>query len=185
MRFSGPEQLVFIILLAACVWGFWRRFGRVVHKIQKLSRMRIFNSIPSGRAFGISYGEVLLQGKVIRPRPLPGVAHAFVFWGFCAFALATLNHFATAFEVSRSCRASIFALAAVFAVLVAMSIAGLAVRRFVIRPHWLGPLSFESGVIALLIFVLMGSYLATFLVADTAPAAKIVWWPPHCWSFRR
>ena len=31
----------------------------------------------------------MLQGKVIRERPLPGLAHAFVFWGFCAFALIT------------------------------------------------------------------------------------------------
>ena len=39
--------------------------------------------------------EVLCQGKVIKERPLPGVAHAFVFWGFLAFALVSLNHFAT------------------------------------------------------------------------------------------
>ena len=30
------------------------------------------------------FWEVLCQGKVIRERPLPGLAHAFVFWGFCA-----------------------------------------------------------------------------------------------------
>ena len=35
----------------------------------------------------------MLQGKVIRQRPLPGLAHAFVFWGFCAFALITLIAF--------------------------------------------------------------------------------------------
>ena len=38
--------------------------------------------------------EVLLQGKVISQRPLPGIAHALVFWGFCVFALVTINHFA-------------------------------------------------------------------------------------------
>ena len=43
--------------------------------------------------------EVMLQAKVIRERPLPGLAHAFVFWGFCAFALITLNHFAIGFGV--------------------------------------------------------------------------------------
>ncbi len=41
--------------------------------------------------------EVLLQAKVIRQRPLPGLAHAFVFWGFCAFALVTMNHLAAGF----------------------------------------------------------------------------------------
>ena len=43
--------------------------------------------------------EVLLQAKVIRDRPLAGIAHAFVFWGFCAFALITLDpDVAPAFE---------------------------------------------------------------------------------------
>ena len=35
--------------------------------------------------------EVLLQGKVIRQRPGPGLLHAFVFWGFLAFAVSTLD----------------------------------------------------------------------------------------------
>jgi hypothetical protein len=46
-----------------------------------------------------------------------------------------------------------FALAAAFAVAVAVSIVGLGARRFIARPKWLGEkLSYESGVIALLIF---------------------------------
>jgi hypothetical protein len=34
----------------------------------------------------------MLQGKVIEQRPLPGLAHAFVYWGFPTFGLVTLNH---------------------------------------------------------------------------------------------
>ena len=87
--------------------------------------------------------EVMLQGKVIRERPLPGLAHAFVFWGFCAFALITLNHLAAGFGAPFLNRESgfgkaYFAFVAVFAVLVAVSIAALAIRRFVERPIWLG-----------------------------------------------
>ena len=83
--------------------------------------------------------EVLLQGKVIRERPLPGLAHAFVFWGFCAFALVTLNHFATGFGLAFLSREGWFGrfyfdFAAAFAVAVAISIAGLFVRRFFVRP---------------------------------------------------
>ena len=51
-------------------------------------------------ATGQFISEVLLQSKVIRERPLPGIAHAFVFWGFCAFALVTLNHFAQGFGLT-------------------------------------------------------------------------------------
>ncbi len=120
----------------------------------------------------------MCQAKVIRERPLPGLAHAFVFWGFCAFALVTLNHVAIGFGIPFLSRESwfgrfYFTLAAVFAVAVAVSILGLAVRRFVVRPKWLGEeLSYESGAIALLIFALMATYLASFWIADS----KLFWW---------
>jgi len=57
-----------------------------------------------------------------------------------------------------------------------VSIAGLAFRRFVIRPKWLEPLSLESGFIAFLIFALMITYLAQFLCPDGTPAAWVIWW---------
>jgi Fe-S oxidoreductase len=108
---------------------------------------------------------------------LPGIAHAFVFWGFCAFALITLNHFATGLGhpfLLHNCWFGrfYFYFAAAFAVCVAVSIAGLFIRRFFVRPIWLGGnVSWESGVIAFLIFNLMITYLATFWY-DT----KVVWW---------
>ncbi|MGH9495380.1 MAG: hypothetical protein ACRD3B_10310 [Candidatus Sulfotelmatobacter sp.] len=110
----------------------------------------------------------MLQSKVIRQRPLSGIAHALVFWGFCAFALITINHFAVGMNASVLHRHAFpgkfyFWFAAIFAVVVAVSIAGLAFRRFVIRPRWLGNISYESGLIAFLIFFLMVTYLATFL----------------------
>jgi Fe-S oxidoreductase len=67
--------------------------------------------------------------------------------------------------------------AAAFALACAVSILGLFVRRFLIRPRWLGEnLSYQSGVIALLIFVLMATYLASFFVADASPSARTLWW---------
>src|SRR5213078_3406065 len=70
-----------------------------------------------------------------------------------------------------------FYIAAIFAVAVAVSIAGLAVRRFVVRPRWLGlKTSYESGIIAFLIFTLMVTYLATFWIPETSAGAKPLWW---------
>src|SRR5205823_8570681 len=70
-----------------------------------------------------------------------------------------------------------FYLAAAFAVAVAVSIVGLAIRRFIVRPRWLGTkVSYESGIIAFLILTLMLTYLATFWVSETDPAAKPLWW---------
>jgi Fe-S oxidoreductase len=126
--------------------------------------------------------EVLCQAKVIRQRPLAGLAHAFVFWGFCAFALVTLNHFAVGFGIGFLDSAGWFGrfyadFAALFALACAVGILGLFVRRFFIRPKWLGKkLSWESGFIALLIFLLMATYLAAFLVPDAGAAARILWW---------
>jgi Fe-S oxidoreductase len=119
---------------------------------------------------------------VIRQRPLPGLAHAFVFWGFCAFALVTLNHIAVGFGIGFLTPAGMFgrvyfSFAAIFAVACAVGILGLFVRRFFVRPRWLGDkVSYESGVIAFLIFALMATYLAAFFTSDDAPAARVLWW---------
>ncbi len=66
--------------------------------------------------------------------------------------------------------------AAVFAVAVAVSIAGLAARRFIVRPKWLGEVSYESGLIAFLIFALMATYLAQFGLAEGSASARANWW---------
>jgi Fe-S oxidoreductase len=177
VRFSWVEELIFALLLAASIWGFWRRFGAVIRRILAAKPDADFKLRPIAKRARDFIWEVMLQGKVIRERPWAGLAHAFVFWGFCVFALVTLNHVAAGFGAGFLSRNGdfgqiYFAMAGAFAVLVAVSIAGLFVRRFVIRPRWLGPLSYESGVIAFLIFVLMVTYLATFWAADN----KLVWW---------
>ena len=179
VQFSWPEIALFLALVAASAYGFWLRFRKTWHIILQSKKDPAFSIHPIGRRIRDFLWEVVLQGKVIRQRPLPGLAHAFVFWGFCAFALITLNHFAQAVGLHLLSRDGFFGrfyfgLAAAFAVLVAVSIAGLAVRRFVLRPKWLGPLSYESGIIALLIFILMLTYLAAFLPG--AEDNKALWW---------
>ncbi|MGD1094145.1 MAG: (Fe-S)-binding protein [Bryobacteraceae bacterium] len=178
---SVTARFVFAVLLIASVYGFWRRFGKVVDKIRRAKPDPGFQLHPLGRRVGDFIWEVMLQAKVIRQRPLPGLAHAFVFWGFCAFALVTVNHVATGFGFPILSRDSWFGafyfdFAAVFAVAVAVSIAGLAVRRLIVRPRWLGQVSYESGFIAFLILTLMVTYLATFWIHDTNPGAEPLWW---------
>ena len=134
------------------------------------------NHVASGFGWRL-FSEVFLQSQVIRQRPLPGLAHAFVFWGFCAFALVTLNHVASGFGWRLFSYESGFGriygwLAALFGIAVAVAISGLFVRRFVARPKWLGEVSPESGVIAGLIFLLMVTYLVQFFAGDS----RIVWW---------
>lgn len=166
------EKSLLAALLVLSLTGFGWRFGAVLRKIRAAKPDADFSLLPLGPRVRELLWEVMLQAKVIRERPLPGLAHAFVFWGFCAFALVTMNHVAIGFGARLLAPGSFyFQLAAVFAVLVAISISGLFVRRFIMRPKWLGPLSSESGVIALLILALMVTYLAS-LVVD----AKPLWW---------
>ena len=97
MSFSSLEVLVLVAFLAASLGLFWRRFGGVLSKIRQAKPDADFQLAPLGRRVRDFIWEVLLQGKVIRERPWPGLAHAFVFWGFCAFALVTVNHLASGF----------------------------------------------------------------------------------------
>lgn len=165
--------------MIASIAGFWWRFRRVWRAIRQSKQDADFHLKPVGRLVVDFLWEVMLQGKVISQRPLPGLAHALVFWGFCVFALVTVNHFAEGVGLGFLGRTGAFgqfyfAFAAVFAIAVAVAIAGLAFRRFVIRPKWLGALSPESGVIALLIFLLMITYLARFVPGWES--GRPLWW---------
>jgi len=175
---NGKLQIVFLILLiAASLAGFWLRFRRVVNIIRASKPDAALNLRDLPHRIADFLSEVLFQTKVIRERPLPGLAHAFVFWGFLAFALITINHIAQGFGLTLIHRDTGFgyayhAFVAIFAVAVAISIAGLAIRRFLVRPRWLGKTSPESGIIALLIFMLMVTYLG----ALTRPEGSTSWW---------
>src|SRR5580698_8381673 len=100
--------LILLVLMAVSIGAFWMRFRRVVRIIAAAKPDPGFQLTDIPRRAGTFLSEVMLQSKVIRERPLPGIAHAFVFWGFCAFALITINHFAQGFGVTLLDRASGF-----------------------------------------------------------------------------
>src|SRR4051794_33759921 len=118
---SLTEKIVLGILISFSLAGFgfqFRRFVRVLSAAKPDRDFKIGALSPRIRQF---VREVILQAKVIRQRPLAGVAHAFVFWGFCAFALITVNHIATGFGVPLFSQAEgfgriYFGFAALFAV---------------------------------------------------------------------
>jgi Fe-S oxidoreductase len=176
------EKALFIALVAGSAFAFWQRFSVVLNRILKSKKDADFHLFPLAPRIRDFVSEVLLQSKVIRQRPAAGLAHALVFWAFCAFVLVTLNHCASAFGLGFISPSGFFGryyfwIAAAFAAACAVGILGLFVRRFFARPKWLGErLSWESGFIALLIFVLMATYLAAFLTVYTSPTARVLWW---------
>lgn len=179
MRSAVPLLLFALLLISG--WLFWRRFSVVVKNIRGSRPDPDFHLrplAPRGKNF---LSEVLGQAKVIRERPLPGIAHAFVFWAFCAFAIVTLNHLAAGFYLGFLNYHSGFGLiyfwfAFAFALTCAVSIAYLAFRRFVLRPRWLGPVAPESGIIAALIFLLMLTYMPQWWVPESSTTGVVLWW---------
>ena len=175
-----------ITLLTVCVGVsgvlFFYRFLPILKNIFGSKRDADFTLNPLGWRIWTFTSEVLFQSKVIKERPLPGVLHAFVFWGFLAFALVSVNHFFVGVRLGFLPPESFigrfyFLFAAVWAALVAVSIAGLFYRRFVTRPVWLGKkVSYESGFISFLIFTLMVTYLAAFFFQADSGTLKTLWW---------
>jgi Fe-S oxidoreductase len=125
--------------------------------------------------------DVVLQRRTIRERPAAGMMHAFVFWGFVAFAGYTTVEFLYGLGIADLTHAGWFeayrrALVP-FATTVLAGILYLLFRRAFVRPVGLGDrVSVESVVIALFIASLMITFLLTFRLEDGTAAARANWW---------
>ena len=174
---SWIEVVVFLLLLGASLVSFCWEFRRIGVAIWQSKPDADFSLAPVwARLAGVAR-EVLLQTVVIRGRPWPGIAHAVVFWGFCAFGLATIDHLARGCGVRLLPSGSLYSkVLGGIAVAVAVAILGLAIRRFLVQPKWLGAVSRESGLIGLLIFLLMVTYLAGLGIAEDSVLGKTTWW---------
>jgi Fe-S oxidoreductase len=127
------------------------------------------------------FADVLFQRKTIVERPLAGLMHAFVFWGFVAFALYTSVEFLYGLGIVNLTGYGWFhayRLALVpFASAVLLGILYLLIRRAFVRPIALGTrVSVESIVIALFIATLMITFLLTFQLTEGTTAATVNWW---------
>jgi Fe-S oxidoreductase len=125
--------------------------------------------------------DVLLQRQTIKERPIAGAAHAFVFWGFVAFALYTTVEFLYGLGIVDLTRTRWFELYRValapFATAVLVGILYLLFRRAFLRPVGLGTkVSAESIVIALFIAALMVTYLLAFRLPEETLAGRVNWW---------
>lgn len=179
------DRLVVIVLAVVSVALFLIPFRK---------RLDIINAVPGDldrsdqeRRTGRFIMEVLFQSKVIMQRPLAGIMHALVFWGFLAFMFITLDHFCRGprdgFGFALLGNGGIFSAArwvvALFAVLVLLGIDYLAYRRFVVRPKGLGEhLSGTSAIVAVLINLLMITFLidAFEWVERGTTGYVVLWW---------
>ena len=172
-------MLVLWLLVVALVGAF---------AVQLAARVRLIAAAPepfSFDAFGVRLQrfllDVVLQRRTIRERPAAGIAHAFVFWGFVAFAGYTAVEFLFGLGIVDFTGARWFhvyrLVLAPFSVAVLAGIAYLLVRRTIVRPPGLGAtVSSESVVIALLIATLMVTFLLGFRLDESTPAGRVNWW---------
>jgi len=172
------EVWVFRLVVAACAGWF---------AAQMATRFRLIRQAPDGFSFD-RFGtradrfiaEVVFQSQVIKERPLVGIAHLFVFWGFCAFggftALEALRGLGIV-DLTDTRAARVYAWALVpFAIAVIAGMAYLLVRRAIVRPPALGKtVSKESILISVFIITLMVTFLLTFRL-EPGPAERVNWW---------
>lgn len=171
-------RLVLVLLLAAgvgyFVWVLWKRLGAM----RKAQSVLPWEKLPS--RLWKAFVEVMLQTRVIGDRPLAGILHALVMWGFFAFAWVSMEHFwlgFQGFEHAQPDESWYGKFAAVWAAAVLVGILGLTYRRFVLRPAALGKLSTSSGIVAALIVLLMVTYLLGWRGFEAGSAAwEINWW---------
>jgi Fe-S oxidoreductase len=125
--------------------------------------------------------DVVAQRATIRERPLVGLAHAFVFWGFVAFGGYTSIEFLAGLGLIDLTRTAAFAWYKTalipFAGTVLGGIVFLLIRRGLVRPAALGAaVSKESMLIGGFIATLMITFLLTFQLAGDSAAGRVNWW---------
>ena len=170
--------------------AFWFLFlaGVAAFAAQTATRLRLVAAAPN--TFSIDdlpfrlrrfLADVVLQARTIRERPAAGLMHAFVFWGFVAFAGYTSVEFLYGLGLVDLTRTSWFEayrrLLVPFAAAVLAGIVYLLVRRAIVRPVALGPtVSLESVAIALFIATLMITFLLAFRLDEASAAGRANWW---------
>ena len=184
MIFTSIEQLFLSLLILLCAgsfsWEIIKRFKIVLKGNGTLP----FDQL-GARLFRV-FSEFFLQSKVLKQRFIPGLMHAFVFWGFIAFSLITVDHFFRGFNTNLFSESTRLYYSYIFGIpwslLVLIGILYLAYRRFYQKPKFLGDkVSYTSAVVTFFISVLMITYMidAYWIINKIHPSVttfKINWW---------
>jgi Fe-S oxidoreductase len=171
-----------LVLVALGLFG-WQMATRYRLFVRAPTNIDLSNLGARVRAF---VAEVVFQTRTIRERPIVGVAHLFVFWGFCAFGGYTAIEGFKGLGVADLTDTRAFDLYRLlllpFSAAVLMGIVALFVRRAFLRPAALGArVSKESLLISAFIAALMITFLVDFVharglwVIDSA-AERVNWW---------
>ena len=183
MLFNNIEQIILFCLITLCLGSFTFELVKRFKIVLKGEGSLPFDNL--GPRFFRVLSEFFFQSKVLKQRFIPGLMHAFVFWGFIAFSLITIDHFLRGFNTNlfseqvRLYYSYIFGIP--WSLLVLIGILYLAYRRFIKRPKFLGDkVSYTSAIVTFFISVLMITYMldAYWIVNNMHPTIltfKINW----------
>ena len=172
-----------MLVLWLLVLGFVGAFA-----VQVASRVRLIAAAPNTFSFDHPGArirrfviDVLGQRRTIVERPVAGVAHAFVFWGFVAFGGYTVTEFLYGLGIADFTHTRWFSLYRAgllpFAAAVLIGIVYLLIRRGIVRPVGLGDkVSVESIVIGLFIATLMATFMLSLWLDEGTLAGRVNWW---------
>jgi Fe-S oxidoreductase len=175
---GGLSRAIFVELSIASVWLFLKTLNRRIFSVFPKHGDLPHDNIPK-RLWRV-FVEVVLQYRVVRDRPIVGILHAAVVWGFLAFAWVSAQHLLLGIRgLSKApgTRSWYGTFVAVWALALLVAMIGLSFRRFVLRPQPLGKLSATSGIVAFLISALMATYLLGWRVFPVGSMSwKVNWW---------
>jgi len=166
----GLAGRIILILLILATVGFFFREIHLRYRLVRLGRRGDMRWDRPIERLLYMIGRVGVQICAIKDRPLVGLMHALVFWGFMFFTVATLNHVAGAFSRGFSLwghgrfNDAWFLGVDLIAVLTLVGVIFLAGRRYLVKPIAITqpqPISRspQSAVVLSLIFGLMVTYL--------------------------
>lgn len=187
---AGPEFILLVLVLVSSYLAFRKVYERFTSVKLKSYKLAVPDDVPA-RIWN-TLAEVLLQSKVMANRPIVGLMHALVMWGFIVFGFVTFRHVLAGFTNPHTLGSIEYGwygnVSAFWAVLVLLGIGHLFLRRalsaisiWLGRPfegaEYLGKYSPISGVIAFLIVVLMVTFLVDWagLIGNEA-MAYANWW---------
>jgi len=179
VEFSLTERFIFILLLfsAVAAFIFLARKTYSIIRAGKPDPERLSN--PAGRIKRV-IREVFFQQRVVGGRRIAGIMHCGVFFGFVFFSLETTSMFLEPFNLEYlpvlfgGALPYFRTFMQIIAFICALCMFGLAFRRFVLVKISPDPKSYESGIVALLIILLMFTYIdltRTHLLPERAD-----WW---------
>lgn len=176
MKFSIIERILFLFFLTGSILLFVKTLlfrYRIIFKGGKKPEINFKRGIK--RVLTLVFTQYVL----IKQRPLPGIFHAFIFWGFFIFLLSTIDMILVIFGLPSLLEFEFFSfyrfLLDFFALFVILGVIGFFIRRFLFKPEGItnpksenevllygkakkGP-QFESFIILILIFTLMLTYI--------------------------